>query len=87
LGRDGSDEHRQNEGGVDDPKWDGSVVWFDVEVLEIGAAREVHGQGPRTLGLALTLGQDVGNGCDTRSLFQQGLLDRSPEFLGAVVVE
>jgi hypothetical protein len=45
---------------------------FDVEVLEIGTAREIDGEGRSALRLTATLGEDVDDRADARSFTGPG---------------
>ena len=60
---------------------------FHVQVLEVGTAGEIDGQSGEVAGLTTALGQDVGDGADSRGVPVERFLHRATEFLGAIVVE
>src|SRR6266705_5527936 len=60
---------------------------FDVEVLEIGPAREVDRQTHPSLRRSPAFGEDERDGADARGLPGEGLLHGRAELFGSVVVE
>src|SRR3990170_3603271 len=59
---------------------------FDVEVLEVGPAGEIDGQGGRALGRPAALAEEVSDRANAGSLSLDGLRHGGAQFLGSVIV-
>jgi len=59
----------------------------DRQVFQIGAPREVDGQGGAASRLAVAAGENKGDGRKTRGLLLESLAESGGEFGGAVVIE